>query len=217
MQLLRCLCRFTSYQSELSFIITGTAFWLQQPYSYLTVVKPYQILLGPHLQASIQEALQRNQHFSKSTDVRLSRMTSVAFDQGFGDKLPCDISRPGVWWGFPHFILSNKQKCLCFSGTNWLQPRFCKISDATHLTSIGCTKCFKTCFWLPVRSSRPFRFNSVANGSFHSKMGIRLSCEKLQPQIHRSKSTHLLIAAIWNISLTPDERHFKHLQSQTNS
>lgn len=36
------------------------------------------------------------------------------FDQGFGDKLPCDINRPGVWWVLPHFILSNGQKHFAF-------------------------------------------------------------------------------------------------------
>lgn len=48
----------------------------------------------------------------KKQGLLLVPLRTCMFDQGFGDKLPCDTCRPGVWWVLTHFILSNSQKCL---------------------------------------------------------------------------------------------------------
>lgn len=64
------------------------------------------------------------------------------FDQGFGDKLPRDISRPAVWWVLPHFILSNIRNLSCDI----------KTRDQTELWCTFATVYFGKRFWLQINS-----------------------------------------------------------------
>lgn len=73
------------------------------------------------------------------------------FDQGFGDKLPHDISRPAVWWVLPHFILSNIRNLSCAI----------KTRDQTELWCTFATVYFGKRFWVQMRKGTSDRYSQT--------------------------------------------------------
>lgn len=111
-QFLSCSCRFTLGQSELSMIIIELHY--EQTFTLQVSIQSKGKLTMWLQRASSSSTIHSNPSLQKKWSLQYSSTTVFwhmkiqMFDQGFGDKLPCDISRPGVWWVLTHFILSNR-------------------------------------------------------------------------------------------------------------
>lgn len=96
MQFLRSSCRFTLVQSELSIIIIGTALWKRHLLCEGKENSYHVPSMGGFPFKYPLNILQEKLALQQNSATFCGSLKVVLFDQGFGDKLPCDISRPGV-------------------------------------------------------------------------------------------------------------------------